>query len=76
MANAVSYIPFQRVEGWKVGDRITVDGVPGKIYDIAQFESPSGSGEIIASIGVQYDNEPGVIRLVEYDRYQLNRLER
>ena len=75
MAEAVSYIPIQRVKGWKVGDRIIVDGNPGKIYDIAPFENPSGSGETIVSIGVQYDNEPGVIRLVEYDRHQL-RLER
>ena len=75
MAGAVNYIPFQRVRDWKVGDRITVDGIPGKVYDIAQFDDPSGSGEAIASIGVQYDNEPGVIRLVEYDRHQL-RLER
>ena len=75
MANTVSYIPFQRVKDWKVGDRITVDGIPGKIRDILRFENPSGSGEAIASIGVVYDNEPGVIRLVEYDRHQL-RLER
>jgi len=75
MAHAVSYIPFQRVKDWKVGDRITVDGNPGQIRDILQFENPSGSGEAIASIGVVYDNEPGVIRLVEYDRHQL-RLER
>jgi hypothetical protein len=75
MAQTISYIPFQRVKDWKVGDRITVDGIPGKIRDILQFENPSGSGEAIASIGVVYDNEPGVIRLVEYDRHQL-RLER
>ena len=75
MAKAVRYIPFQRVKDWKVGDRITVDGIPGKIRDIAEFENPSGSGETIASIGVVYDNEPGVIRLVEYDRHQL-KLER
>ena len=75
MAHAVSYIPFQRVKDWKVGDRIIVDGIPGKIRDIAEFENPSGTGETIASIGVIYDNEPGVIRLVEYDRHQL-RLER
>lgn len=72
MANAVSYIPFQRVKDWKVGDRITVDGNPGQIRDILQFENPSGSGEAIASISVVYDNEPGVIRLVEYDRHQLS----
>ena len=71
MASAINYIPFQRVKDWKVGDRITVDGIPGEIYDIAQFDDPSGSGEAIASIGVVYDNEPGVIRLVEYDRHQL-----
>ena len=71
MANAVSYIPFQRVKGWKVGDRIIVDGIPGQIRDIAEFENPSGSGETIASIGVVYDNEPGVIRLVEFDFHQV-----
>ena len=75
MTHMVSYIPFQRVKDWKVGDRIIVDGNPGKIRDILQFENPSGSGEMIASIGVVYDNEPGVIRLVEYDRHQL-RIER
>ena len=75
MAQTINYIPFQRVKDWKVGDRITVDRIPGKIRDILQFENPSGSGEAIASIGVVYDNEPGVIRLVEYDRHQL-RLER
>ena len=75
MTNPVSYIPFQRVKDWKVGDRITVDGNPGQIRDILQFENPLGSGEAIASIGVVYDNEPGIIRLVEYDRHQL-RLER
>ena len=71
MTNAVNYIPFQRVKDWKVGDRIFVDGIPGQIRDIAEFENPLGSGETIASIGVVYDNEPGVIRLVEYDRHQL-----
>ena len=75
MTNQVSYIPFQRVKDWKVGDRIIVDGVPGQIRDIAEFENPSGAGETIASIGVVYDNEPGVIRLVEYDQHQL-KLER
>ena len=72
VADAVTYIPFQRVKDWKVGDRIIVDGNPGKIRDILQFENPSGSGETIASIGVIYDNEPGVIRLVEYDRHHLS----
>ena len=63
--------PFQRVKDWKAGDRIIVDGNPGKIRDIVQFKSPSGSGEPIASIGVEYDNEPGVIRLVDFDVHQL-----
>ena len=75
MDNAVSYIPFRRVKDWKVGDKIIVDGNPGQIRDILQFENPSGTGETIASIGVVYDNEPGVIRLVKYDRHQL-KLER
>jgi hypothetical protein len=71
MAHAIEYIPFQRVKDWKVGDRIIVDGIPGQIRDIAEFENPSGAGETIASIGVVYDNEPGVIRLVEYDFHQV-----
>lgn len=75
MTNPVSYIPFERVKDWKVGDRIIVDGIPGQIRDILEFENPSGSGETIASIGVVYDNEPGVIRLVEFDVHQI-RLER
>lgn len=75
MTNPISYIPFQRVKDWKVGDRIIVDGIPGQIRDILEFENPSGSGETIASIGVVYDNEPGVIRLVEFDVHQI-RLER
>ena len=75
MDNAVSYIPFQKVKDWKIGDRIVVDGIPGQIRDIAEFENPSGSGETIASIGVVYDKEPGVIRLVEFDFHQV-RLER
>lgn len=65
------YIPFQRVKNWKVGDRITVDGNPGRIHDIVQFKSPLGSEETIVSIGVEYDNEPGVIRLVDFDIYEL-----
>ena len=44
MVDDMPYIPFQRVENWKNGDRITVDGNPGKIRDIAKFKSP-GSGE-------------------------------
>ena len=75
MADVMSYIPFQRVKDWKAGDRIIVDGNPGKIRDIAQFKNPSGSGETIASIGVEYDNEPGIIRLVDFDIHQL-KLER
>lgn len=72
MTHVVSYIPFQRVKDWKVGDRIIVDGNLGKIRDILEFENPSGSGETIASIGVVYDKEPGVIRLIEYDLPQLS----
>ena len=75
MTDAVNYIPFQRVKDWKVGDRIVVDGNPGKIRDIIEFKNPSGTGETIASIGVVYDNEPGVIRLVEFDFHQV-KLER
>ena len=71
MTDAVNYIPFQRVKDWKVGDRIIVDGNPGKIRDIIEFKNPSGTGETIASIGVVYDNEPGVIRLVEFDFHQV-----
>ena len=74
MVNEMPYIPFQRVKDWKAGDKITVDGNPGKIRDILQFKSPSGSGESIASIGVEYDNEPGVIRLVDFDVHQLKNL--
>lgn len=66
MVDEMAYIPFQRVKDWKAGDRITVDGNPGKIRDIAKFKNPSRSGETIASIGVEYDNEPGVIRLVDF----------
>ena len=75
MTDAVNYIPFQRVKDWKVGDRIVVDGNPGKIRDIIEFKNPLGTGETIASIGVVYDNEPGVIRLVEFDFHQV-KLER
>ena len=75
MADTLNYIPFQRVKDWKSGDRIVVDGSPGEIRDIVEFENPSGTGETIASIGVVYDNEPGVIRLVEFDFYQV-KLER
>ena len=72
MTHPVNYIPFQRVKDWKVGDRITVDGNPGHIRDIAEFKNPSGTGETIASIGVVYDSEPGVIRLVEFDFHQVS----
>ena len=75
MTDAIKYIPFQCVKDWKVGDRIVVDGNPGKIRDILEFENPSGSGETIASIGVVYDREPGVIRLVEFDFHKV-KLER
>ena len=75
MAHPIEYIPFQRVKDWKVGDRIIVDGIPGRIREIAEFANPLGTGETVASIGVSYDNDPGVIRLVEYDRHQL-KLER
>lgn len=74
MVDEMPYIPFQRVKDWKNGDRITVDGNLGKIRDIAKFKSPSESGETIASIGVEYDNEPGVIRLVDFDVHQLKNL--
>lgn len=67
MAAAINYIPYQRVKDWKVGDRIVVNGNPGKIRDIAEFKDPLGTDETIASIGVVYDNEPGVIRLIEFD---------
>ena len=56
-------IPFHLVEDWKPGDRVSFAGSLGKIHDIVPHESPSG--EKIASIGVMYDDEPGVIRLVE-----------
>ena len=36
MVDAMPYIPFQRVKDWRAGDRITVDGNPAKIRDIAQ----------------------------------------
>ena len=42
MADVMSYIPFQRVKDWKAGDRIIVDGNPGKIRDIAQFKNHQG----------------------------------
>lgn len=75
MAEAINYIPYHRVKDWKVGDRILVDGNRGRIRDIIEFKNPSGTGDTIASIGVVYDNEPGVIRLVESDFHQV-KLER
>ena len=62
-------IPFHLVEDWKPGDRVSFAGSPGKILDIVPHEIPSG--EKIASIGVMYDDEPGVIRLVESDFHLL-----
>lgn len=75
MTKTINYIPYYRVKDWKVGDRILVDGNRGKIRDIIEFKNPSGTGDTIASIGVVYDNEPGVIRLVESDFHQV-KLER
>ena len=66
-----AYIPYWRVKDWKVGNKITVDGNPGKIRDIVEFKNPSGAGETIASISVVYDNEPGVVRLVEFDFHRV-----
>jgi len=61
--DTLDYIPFRLVEDWQAGDKVSFNGSPGRIYDIAAYKSPSG--EAIASIGVMYDDEPGVIRLVE-----------
>lgn len=63
MIDPTRYIPFHLVKDWKKGDRVTFAGSPGTIYDIVPYDRPSGGK--IASIGVIYDNEPGVIRLVE-----------
>ena len=70
-AKTRDYIPFQLVKDWKVGDKVIVDGNPGKIRDITEFENPTGSGEPIASIAVVYDKEPGVVRLVESHFHQV-----
>ena len=75
MTDTIKYIPFQNVKDLNVGDRIVVDGNPGKVRDIVEFKDPLGTEETIASIGVVYDDEPGVIRLVEFDLYQV-KLER
>ena len=67
--DALNYIPFQFVEDWKPGDRITVAGEPATIYDVVPRKSPAGN--TVASIRVMYDNEPGVVRLVEFDFHLL-----
>ena len=67
--DALNYIPFQFVENWKPGDRITVAGEPATIYDVVPCKGPAG--KTVASIGVMYDDEPGVVRLVEFDFHLL-----
>lgn len=67
--DALNYIPFQSVENWKKGDRITVAGEPATIYDVVPCKGPAG--KTVASIGVMYDDEPGVVRLVEFDFHLL-----
>ena len=67
--DALNYIPFQFVEDWKPGDRITVAGEPATIYDVVPCKGPAGN--TVASIRVMYDNEPGVVRLVEFDFHLL-----
>ena len=62
-------IPFHLVEDWKPGDRITVTGEPATIYDVVPGKSPAG--KTVASIGVIYDDEPGVVRLVDFDFHLL-----
>ena len=71
--DTLNYIPFQFVENWKPGDRITVAGESAEIYEVVPRKSPAGN--TVASIRVMYDNEPGVVRLVEFDfqRLQLER---
>ena len=71
--DALNYIPFQSVENWKKGDRITVAGESAEIYEVVPRKSPAGN--TVASIRVMYDNEPGVVRLVEFD-FQHLQLER
>ena len=68
-ADVLNYIPFHLVEDWKKGDRITVAGEPATIYEVVPRKSPAGN--TVASIRVMYDNEPGVIRLVESDFHLL-----
>ena len=67
--DALNYIPFQFVENWKPGDRITVAGEPAEIYDVVPCKGPAG--KTVASIGVMYDDEPGVVRLVDFDFHLL-----
>ena len=67
--DALNYIPFHLVEDWKPGDRITVAGEPAEIHEVVPRRSPAGN--TIASIRVMYDNEPGVVRLVEFDFHLL-----
>ncbi|RKU26976.1 hypothetical protein C6495_16620 [Candidatus Poribacteria bacterium] len=71
--DALNYIPFHLVGDWKPGDRITVAGESAEIYEVVPRKSPAGN--TVASIRVMYDNEPGVVRLVEFDfqRLQLER---
>lgn len=68
-ADVLNYIPFHLVEAWKPGDRITVTGEPATIYDVVLGKSPAG--KTVASIGVIYDDEPGVVRLVDFDFHLL-----
>ena len=67
--DALNYILFHLVGDWKPGDRITVAGEPATIYDVVPCKGPAG--KTVASIGVMYDDEPGVVRLVEFDFHLL-----
>ena len=67
--DVLNYIPFHLVENWKPGDRITVAGEPAEIYDVVSCKGPAG--KTVASIGVMYDDEPGVVRLVDFDFHLL-----
>ena len=67
--DVLNYIPFQSVENWKPGDRITVAGESATIYDVVPCKGPAG--KTVASIGVMYDDEPGVVRLVDFDFHLL-----
>ena len=67
--DTLNYIPFHLVGDWKPGDRITVAGEPAEIHEVVPRRSPAGN--TIASIRVMYDNEPGVVRLVEFDFHLL-----